>query len=92
MLVAYLQVSIKPGQLVGVTRWQAFYQFLAMSQVRQPLYRGVVLARVVATQIMVHHGLHAHRVPSIAPRMEGTVAGVWRRKERVERQGKQSSC
>lgn len=60
MLVVYLQVSIKPGQLVGVTRWQAFYQFLAMSQVRQPLYRGVVLARVVATQIMVHHGFHAH--------------------------------
>lgn len=60
MLVAYLQVSIKPGQLVGVTRRQAFYQFLAVSQVRQPLYRGVVLARVVATQIMVHHGFHAH--------------------------------
>lgn len=60
MVVFYLQVSIKPGQLVGVTRWQAFYQFLAMSQVRQPLYRGVVLARVVTTQIMVHHGFHAH--------------------------------
>lgn len=64
--------------MVGVAGWQALYQFLGVSQVRQPLYRGVVLARVVApAQIMVHHGLHAHRVPAVTPRMEGTVAWVW---------------
>lgn len=63
--------------MVGVTRWQALYQFLGMSQVRQPLYRGVVLAGVVTAQVMVHHGLHTHRVPSVTSRMEGTVAWVW---------------
>lgn len=94
MFISYLQVGIKPGQLVWIPRRQALYQFLGMSEVRQPFYWRVVLDRVVAsTQFMVHHGLHAHRVPSVTPRMEGTITWVWGSREWMEEsQGKQSSC
>ena len=74
-----LQVRVEPGQLVGVTRGQAVHEVLGVAQVGQTLHRRVVLARMVPPgQLVLHHGLQAHRVAAVAPRVEGAVAGVWR--------------
>lgn len=89
--VHYLQISIKPSQLIAIAWGKAIHQVLGVPKVRQAIYRVVCARVVVPTHIMLHHGVHAHGILPIPSRVVGAVAGVCgqvRCRNGVERRGR----
>lgn len=73
----YLQISIKPGQLIAVAWREAVDQVLGVAEVGKAVY-GVIWAGVVPAHLVLHHGIHAHGILPVTSGMEGAVAWVWR--------------
>lgn len=72
---SFLQISIKPSELIAIAWGKAIHQVLGVAKVRQAIH-GVVCTRVVPTHIMLHHGVHAHGILPIPSRVVGAVAGI----------------
>lgn len=73
----YLQVGVKPGQLIAVAWRQAVDQVVGVAEVGQALHWVVAWpAGMVAAHVVLHHGVHGKAV-LVRARVVGAVAGVW---------------